>query len=313
MNNSLRHLLVVVLMSLGACAPAPLKKLDAPMAEAEKADHVVIFLAQSEVAVDDVDVNNGAGGLLGALIEVAMESTMTRNRQKAIEPLRNTLLDYEYEAKLIAALQSHLPTSLVKSGAPIKIVRNDQEYRDHIASVVPANVFVVNSRYAFEQNFEIAYVHAVAAMHKHTRVPPTEKDWKNMSVKQRKAIAPALLHTGSYYAEGVTHSPFIKQQKAKGEAGFERNAAAWAVDQAEPVRLVFARALDEVASLIQRDGEGSLPVTPAKKDIRVFVAHSYLQPMLLRGTRIEQADGRSLVVIGQNMHWIDHRQIKQKK
>ncbi|MDZ4813535.1 MAG: hypothetical protein SGI99_13125, partial [Pseudomonadota bacterium] len=68
--------------------------------------------------------------------------------------------------------------------------------------------------------------------------------------------------------------------------------------------------LNEIASLIQRDGERSLPPTPKKKDTRAFLAHPYIQPHLANSSRIERSDDRSLIVIGQNIHWIDDRQIK---
>jgi hypothetical protein len=310
MNNLARLGSALALAALVGCAPAPLKKLEAPMAEAEKADHVVIFLEQSEIAVDDVNVQNGAGGLIGALVEMAIESTMTKNRQEAIAPLRDALLDLQYETKLIEAVRSHLPTSLVKPDAQFKLVRNHEEWRAHLKTVVPANVFDVNTRYAFEQNFDVAYVYAAARLQHFTRVPPSEQDWKKMSKKQRKTYEPTLLHAGSYFSQHVTHSPFEKQKKAKGEAGYEHNAAMWAADNAEPVRRAFGQSLDEIAVLIQRDGEGDLPPAPKKKDTRAYLAHFAVQPMLLKTSRIERAADRSLVVLGQNTFWIDNLQVK---
>ncbi len=316
MKNVARIGIVLALATLVGCAPAPLKKLDAPMAEAEKADHVVILLTQSEIAVDDVDVQNNAGGfglvgaLIGALVETAMESTMTKNRQEAIAPLRDALLDYEYETKLIEAIKTHLPTSLVKADAQFKLVRNDAEWRAHLESVIPANVFLVDTRYAFEQNFDVAYVYAAASLQRFVKVPPSESDWKKMSKKQRKAYEPTMLHAGSYYAQHVTHSPFAKQVKAKSDALYQHNAAQWAVNDAEPVRQAFGQSLDEVAELIQRDGEGRLPEAPKKKDVRVFLANFAFQPMVAKSSRIENSADRSLVVLGQNAFWIDNLQIK---
>jgi hypothetical protein len=240
-----------------------------------------------------------------------VESAKTKNRQEAIAPLRDALLDYEYEVKLIEAIKTHLPTSLVKADAAFKIVRNDEEWRAHLQTVVPANVFFVSTRYAFEQEFDIAYVFAGASLQTFKRVPPDEKQRRKMSQNQRKAADPILLHAGVYFSEHLTHSPFEKQKKDKGEARYEHNAAEWRDNGAEPVRLAFTRALDEIASLIQRDGKRSLPPTPKKKDVRVLMAHPAFQPTLIKASRIEQAEGRSLVVIGQNTRWIDDRQIKR--
>ena len=86
---------------LTACTPPALVKLQEPLNEADKAEAVLLYLEQTEVAVDDVDVQQAGGGLIGVLIEGAIESTKTRNRQEALAPLRDVLLDYDYEAQLI--------------------------------------------------------------------------------------------------------------------------------------------------------------------------------------------------------------------
>lgn len=312
-SSVLRVVATLVVLSLVACAPAPLKKLDAPMVEAEKADHVVIFLGQTEIAVDDANVSNGGGGLLGALIEMAVESAMTKNRQEAIAPLRDKLLDYQYEDRLIESIQTHLPTSLVKADASIKVVRNDDEWRAHLESVVPANVLLINTRYAFEQNFEIAYVYAAATLQHHARMPPTPKQWKKMSVSERKAAEPKLLHAGSYYSEHVPYSPFVKWKRQKGEAGYERNARAWAENNAEPVRNAFALGLEEIALLIQRDGDGQLPAGDKKNTSKALMAHVWIQPMLLKAMTLEQAGTRTLLQFGQNTHWVDNQQIVKRR
>jgi len=299
-----------VVLALAGCVQ-PLKKLDAPMAEQEKADHVVIFMMQSEVAVDDAQSSNYGGGLIGALIEVAVESTMTKNRQKALEPLRDKLLDYEFESKLISGIEANLPTSLVKQGAPVKIVRNEEEWRAHLQTVIPANVLLISPRYAFEQNFEIAYVHSTALMQTFKQMPPTPKQWKQMGKAARKAAEPVLLHAGSYYSQHVPYSPFERQKKQKGESGYERNARAWSDNGAEPVRVAFAAGIDELADLIQRDGERRLPSIEGKKKARVFLAHAIVQPMQLKAVPIDSEGSRTLVVFGQNVHWIDNRQMKK--
>ena len=310
MNLLQRSLILTAFAVLAGCAPAPLKKLDTPMVEAEKADHVVIFIAQSEVAVDDVDVSNGGGGLLGALIEIAVESAKTKNRQEAIAPLRDALLDFEFEAKLIESIKARLPVSLVKADATFKIVHNEAEWRTHLASVVPANVFLVTPRYAFEQDFDIAYVHATAALQQFRSVPPEEKVLKKMSRAEREAVAPMVLHAGSYFSQHVTHSPFERQRKAPGEAGYEHDAAQWRSDGAQPVRDAFAKALDEIALLIQRDGEHPLPRIKKGKT-RVYLASPWVQPMLLKGAHVGESPGRSLLMLGESAYWVDDRQIKR--
>jgi hypothetical protein len=302
--------LLLTLAALAGCAATPLKKLEAPLSEAEKAGAVVIFLQQSEVAVDDVDVQNAGGGLIGALIEGAMESTMTRNRQKAIAPLRDALLDYDYERKLIEALQQQMPTSMVTADATFKVVRNEEEWRSHLATVVPATVFLITTRYAFEQDFDIAYVHASADLSRYERVPPDARTRRKMSAEQRKANDPTVLHRGSYYSQHVTRDPLAKLQRINGLKAYQTEALLWANEGAEPVRQAFSAGLTEVATLIQRDGNRALP-EPADASLRVYAAHSRVQPMVIKAKVLEQAPERTLFSHGQNIFWVDNRQIKR--
>jgi hypothetical protein len=296
---------------LAGCTPPPLVKLDAPIAEVDKADHVVIFLAQSEVAVDDADVANAGGGLLGVLIEAAIESTKTGNRQKAITPLRDALIDYRFEAQLTDAIRAQLPTRMVKADAAVTVVRNDAEWRAHLAKVIPAHVFFVHAAYAFEQDFEIAYVNANVALRKFDTMPPDDKQWKKMSHKQRKAAEVKPLHQGAYSSQHVTRSPLQRRRKTDGRWGYEQNAADWNANGAEPVRSAFARGAAEVAALIRRDGEQPVrPAVPAQKT-RALLAYAWMQPMLVKADFVEASAGRSLVQIGQNTVWVDDRQIKR--
>lgn len=90
----LRRLCPLAVLLLVGCASAPINKLETQLAEIDKAQFVVILFEQSEVKVDDADVGNAGGSLIGALIEAGMASAMTKNRQKAIAPLRDTLLEF---------------------------------------------------------------------------------------------------------------------------------------------------------------------------------------------------------------------------
>lgn len=294
----------------GACA-APITKLEAPMVETQKADHVVILLTQSEVTVDDVDAVYAGGGLIGALISASVESAMTRNRQEAIAPLRDKLLDFDFERKLVEALQSNLPTELVKQGAEVKIVRNLDEMREHLKTVVPANVFAIAPTYSFEHDFNIAYIHAGAALNHFHVVPPSDAERKKMSKQQRKAAEPKLLHAGSYYSEHVALDPFAKHKKAKGESGYERNARAWADDDAEAVRKAFESGLVEVADMIRRDAGEKLSSMPAIAKKKAMFASTYSGPLVFKAEIVEQGESRSLLRFGANLKWVDNQQIKR--
>ena len=306
--------LFILLTALYGCASAPPVKLATPLGETEKAAAVVIFLPQSEVQVDDVDVANAGGGLIGVLIETAIESAKTRNRQEAITPLRDALLDFDYESRLIEAMRQSLPTSLVQADASFKLVRNEDEWLAHLAAVVPANVMRVDARYAFEQEFEVAYVHAIATLTRYTVVPDPSSERRG---KRRRGKSkddpnkPLQLHVGSYYSQHVTRQVTERLRGRDGMAPFEIDAQAWAADSADAARRGFAAGLDEVADLIRRDGERSLPPV-SESAAKVLLANSAFQPLLVQAHWLERRNGRSLVEFRNTLFWIDDRQIVER-
>lgn len=296
---------------LTSCATTAPTKLAAPLAEPDKADHVVVVLGQSEIAVDDVDLQTGGQfGALGVLIEGIAEAKMSTNRQKAIAPLRDALLDYDFENRLSAALVSNLPTALVKSNAPIKIVRSEQEWQAHLATVVPSNVLRIEPRYALEQEFDIAYLHATSSLATFRRTPPSSSELKKMSQEQRRLASPTVLHSGAFYSEFVLRTPHGRQDKSPGQAAYELNASRWAVDSSEPLRTAFDRAVGEVAGLIKLDGDRQLQQAPVGATARALVASVITQPMFTKATLLQAAEGRSLISDGVATRWIDDRQIK---
>jgi hypothetical protein len=308
MNHVLLPLAGLVLASLAGCVAAP-ARLSAPMDESAKADHVVILLEQSEIRVDDADVNGGAFGVIGVLVEAAVESAKTRNRQEAIAPLRDTLLEYRFEDTLVEAIRAELPIRLVKSGAPVKLVRSADEFRDHVRELdLPANVFVVNTRYGLEQDFQIAYIHAAATLLAFERRPLTRDEMHGMRTEERKAREPRPLHQGTYYSEHVTRPLWGAQPETGKLARYEFDAKQWAVDDASPLRAAFATGALEIAGLIRRDGD-VMPAAQGAKS-RALVANAYLQPVAVKAPVAERQADRLLLVDGATLRWIDAQQIK---
>jgi hypothetical protein len=140
--------------------------------------------------------------------------------------------------------------------------------------------------------------------------PLTEAQMHGMRTEERKAREPRPLHMGSYYSEHVTHTPWGKQPDSGKLAGYEYNASLWNVDGARPVRDAFATGAAEIAALIRLDGDRAVAATGPKAG-KAMVAHSFLQPIAVKGSLVQRAQARSLVAEGENLRWIDDRQFKQ--
>jgi hypothetical protein len=287
------------------------KKLKAPLPDSEKAAHVVVLLRQSEVGVDDPDVHNIAAGVLGSVVQVAVSSTKTANRQKALAPLRDSLLDFRFEEHLAAAIRAEFPHSLAKVNAPLKIVRNDEEWRAHVGSVMPANVLLVEVVYQFEQDFQIAYVWASVDLSTHNNLPPTRLQRMKLDIEDYRALKPLPLHRGTYFSQFGTARAERNVKKIGELPRYRQNAMEWNADRAAMARTAFIRGAAEVAALIRRDAEQSVPRPARRSWIPVWIVHHRSQPQKQRVRRIEQAEGRSLVSFSRDLMWIDDRQIRE--
>ena len=288
----------------------PLPKLAAPLPESEKASAVVVYLEQTEIAVDGVDVEGGNAGVLGVLVAGIVENSVASHRQRAIAPLRDAMLDFQFEEKLISALHAHLPTSMVQADASIKIVRNDTEWRAYLRKNIPSTIFRVAVRYAFEQNLDIAYLLEQPNLLRFERMPLSPEESKSKSKQERAKALPTVLYAGSFYSEHVTHDPLHRDPQAKGQTPYKFNAASWAEQSAEPLKQALLKSANEVAELVQRDADTGLPPASSGKKVRAYMAHAIAPAWVNKAMQVEQSGDRSLLLIGQNTHWIDNRQIK---
>ncbi len=305
-----RHGCALLMLTLLTGCVTPPPRLNAPLVEAEKASAVVVYLQQTEIALDQLSFDGSSQGAAVHLVGSIVAGKMASNRAKAIVPYRQALLSHNLENQLIDALREHLPVAMVRTDAAFKIVRTEAEWRHHLHSVVPANVLLVTARYGFEQNLEVAYVYADVDFSHYHRVPPDLEASREVSFDARMAAKPTLLHRGSYYSQHVLQPLF--DESVQGLSGFNSSAQAWSANGAEAALGAFAIGMDEVAQLIAADSQGGLPkpADPEKlwikaADARMGLGALWAEVMLRRGDRILVKHSQS-----HQRYWIDARQVK---
>ncbi len=318
--NTLKRLVALCwIVMLTACV-APQKKLKPTLPESDKADHVVLFIPQSEIQIDDKDTYGGgfligglAGAVVGSLIEMTVESVMNKNRQKAIAPIRDDMLDFRFEEKFLEAIRTNLPTNLVKSDAPIKIIRSDTEWFEYLAEVAPANLFEVRARYAMTPNFEVAYLATEVGLKKYSRVPPDSKEKRAMAAWERNASKAKSLYSGFYFSQHVTHSPFkkINKNNIESRTSYKKNAKSWAKNNAESTRIAILESINDIASLIKRDGEQTLPTKSKRRNTRAYIADSSSYARTEDLFSVEKSAKRTTAVFGKTIYVIDNLQIRR--
>ncbi|MDB5471171.1 MAG: hypothetical protein JWR84_2731 [Caulobacter sp.] len=97
--------------TLSACVtPVPFKlPLATGARDAITSTEVVAPIKQSEIYVYVTPVSTGGqGGLIGALVAAGIDAASTEAAQKAVQPARDSVVDYDFDARLKADLQTSL-------------------------------------------------------------------------------------------------------------------------------------------------------------------------------------------------------------
>lgn len=283
-------LLIAMTLWLGACAS--LTRLPTPaVTEESRAALVVISLNQQELEVDKPDVNAG-GGLIGALIEAAAESTMDKNRQEAIAPVRDAMIDMQPDALLVAQVRTHLPANLVRPDAEIRVVRNAGALEDALVGL-EGNALVLTTRYAFDSEFRALYVRILAAFGEVGMVRKGKGAAKPLHGSQQQKTGKVV--------EATYHAQYPLRDYS---GGFKANVTRWMDAGGEPIRRALTGGIAEATALVGRD-LGTPIVFDAKRNPRKFLAFGYTAPFSVKGALIEESAGRSLLGNGLLLVWTE--------
>jgi hypothetical protein len=280
-------LLILASTLLAACA-TPKRAPDLGLTEDARAETIVLGFQQQEITVDKPDVNAG-GGLLGAIIEGIAESTMDKNRQEALAPLRNALADYEFEPKLRAAIDPAWPSRYFADQRETIVVRSHDDWSEELARRNGPNLGGLVVKYAFSPDFELLYVHAGVragdiGLVRDKKGRPKEK-YKSSEASKGKVVG------ASYYAI----YPLADDGK------FRDNAARWTAEGGRLAREALDAAVVEIADLIRRDLASPLQGDTTQKQRFLLPTGSGLLNM--KGELVETRNGRRLLSVGSTMVW----------
>lgn len=300
MNLKIRpRLLALLVLSalLAACASVP--RLPTPaVSEESRAAVVLLSLNQQELEVDKPDVGNGGGGLIGALIEAAAESYMDKNRQEAIAPIRDALVDFNAEPLLLEQVRQNLPANLVRPDAEIQVVRNAAALEDALVALGSANALVLHTRYAFDAEFRAIYVRMHASFGdvgmNRDKKGRAKSRYSSMSQKTGKVVEVA------YQSQFPLADP---------SNSYTPNIARWMTEGGKPITDAVTGAIHETAALAGRDLAAPLVFDP-KGAKSSFVFYGYPMSMALKLVSIESAADRELLGNGTLLVWTARHGIK---
>lgn len=99
----------ILVASLAGCVPPTYKAMDASLEAKVSSSDAVVDIKQPEIYAAIISSNGGGGGLIGAMIGSAIDNHHTTYAEKTIAPLRNALLDFDFNTPLVAGMQAELP------------------------------------------------------------------------------------------------------------------------------------------------------------------------------------------------------------
>jgi len=279
--------IALVAALLSACA-TPKRLSSLTLADDARSEELLIEIPQQEITVDKPDVNAG-GGLVGALIEGIAESTMDKNRQEALGPVRNALADYAFDAKFQSAVTSALPAAYFVGEPETTLIRNTDDWLEAHVERNGRSFGSVSVAYAFAPNFQMLYVRAYVRFGDIGLV--RDKNGKPKEKYTSDAERTGKLQAMSYYAMFPLDDP----------GKFEDNASRWTADGGRLAREALDAGIAEVADLVQRDFGSPLAVDESNK--QNFMLPTGSAVLSMKGGHVETRNGRRLLAVGSLMAW----------
>ncbi|MGH8487278.1 MAG: hypothetical protein ACRESP_22985, partial [Pseudomonas sp.] len=157
-DNMLKRLCLAFGLSV-LSAPSMAKDAELPMPLAEQLP-VEIQLTQHEMTVDVPDYSSGMGvqfGLVGALIGSMVENSQSKKGEEALLPVRNLLVNYDFQQRLMSHLQAGLEGSGIATHPVVTASNLPWEARDDLQAM-PARALVIRPRYAMDDTMSALYV-----------------------------------------------------------------------------------------------------------------------------------------------------------
>jgi hypothetical protein len=279
--------IALVAALLSACA-TPKRLSSLTLADEARAKELLIGIPQQEITVDKPDVNAG-GGLVGALIEGIAESTMDKNRQEALAPVRDALADYDFDAKFQSAVIGALPAAYFANEPATTLIRNTDDWLEAHAERNGRTFGSLNVAYAFAPNFQMLYIRAYVRAGDIGLV--RDNNGKPKEKYKYDAERTGKLQGMSYYALFPLDAP----------GKFEENAARWTADGGRLAREAMDAGIAEIADLVRRDFASPLPVDEVNK--QNFLLPTGSAVLNMKGGHVETTNGRRLLATGSLMAW----------
>jgi hypothetical protein len=253
MSALLRGLALAVLVSTFAgCASGPYKALDPATQVKVTASQAIVSVKQSEIYAAIQRADNGAGGLLGALTGSIVEESETKRAEQAVTPLRDALLDYDFDGHALAGMQAQLPKVdwLHLSTVTFTKAASSDAYDKLITDAQVPYTLIVRLDYHLSWDLKLLLVTATAQL-----LPkPTPGSNVHQGPNGTTFTVSASDPSNIIYTNTVTYVASIPDGMLSEHASFKEAAPVampyWSKDHAAVTRAALADAAAEVSRLV---------------------------------------------------------------
>lgn len=233
-------------MLLAACANqvAIHQPLPSAVRNAVASTDVVLPIRQSEIYVFVPHSTGGqANGLIGAIIDASVDDIRTSKAEAAVTPLRNSIVDYNFDNTLQADLKRSLAQLDWMHAANYSVVRdagNDNLGKMLAASHASAMLFVV-ADYHLSNDGDVLLVGIEAAL-----IANTDQLRALRPAKRDDKVAVAL-------SNALYRNRFIFEAHVNATGDRDKNIAEWSANNGNAIRAALDMSTKKLAPLLAAD------------------------------------------------------------
>jgi len=208
-----------------------------------RSTEIILALSQQEIGAEINQSNVAAaagGGLLMALIDAGVNQSRATDAEKAIAPVKNALVDYDFGKQLRTALEQELgrlPWINVQ-GARTESSPDTKKIEEAVARSTANAVLVVNTSYTLSPDFSLVKVKASVTGY------PRTPELSAVAKKARPDTDPPLLYRNDFLVANSSGKSYPTPAAA---------AEAWAQDNGKAARAALDNGASDLAKRIAAD------------------------------------------------------------
>ena len=279
MSTALRGLaLAVIVSSLAGCAASPYKAISPKLRNQVTATTGLLGIQQSEIK-PTINYSGNGGGLIGAIISSSIDNAHLATAEKVIAPLRNALVDYDFDGQMLAAMQAQLPKVdwLHLSGVTLTKETSDDNVGKLITGAPTPYTLVVVVDYHLSPDFDKLVVAARA----HLMAKPTASQQANAAANANNAIYDETVTYESTIPDGVVDA---MEDKAEAAADADKQAGKpavpklddnatgtlyWSQDGAAAAKKALTQGIAEVSRLLAAAMQNPYTLGSVADDVKI--------------------------------------------